>query len=62
MTSSIIVKVDIPTRNPDKPFMNVFEREIDYDISLGVPFDGICQVFRFIFGNSAKVSVSSFSM
>ena len=60
MKEQVIIKVERTTDNPLKPKITLFERVIDNDTSLVVPYQVIIDAFRFIYPNSI-ISVSSSS-
>lgn len=59
MKEQITIKVDRPTNNPQKSFITVFERIVDSDTSISVPYQTLVDALRFVFGNSSVISVSS---
>lgn len=58
MREQIRIKVERFTDNPQKPIVTLFERVIDNDSSLSVPYASIVEIMRFMYPDSI-VSVSS---
>lgn len=59
MKEILIVKVLRHTSRPDAPFKTVFEREVNLDSSLVVPYIELKNSLRFMFGNTCIIEFSS---
>lgn len=57
--NSLIVKVERRTSCPSQPFQKVYERSIDVNDSIAVPFDSLSSALRFLYGRDVIVSFSS---
>lgn len=59
MKEQITIKVERRSDNPQKPFITLFERIIDSDSSVSVPYQTLLDAFRFVYGNYVNISVCS---
>ena len=50
MKEQIIVKVERPSMDASKPYIKVFEKIVDSDSQIKVPYQTIVDSFRFLFG------------
>lgn len=57
--NSLIVKVERRTNNPSSPFQKLFERVIEVNDNILVPYDSISSSLRFLYGRDVVVSFSS---
>lgn len=55
----MIVKVERRTSVPSSPFQKVFERSIELNDNIVVPYDSITFALRFLFGRDVVISFSS---
>lgn len=59
MKQLFIVKVELPTFNPNSPFRKAFEHHLEVDSNLCVPFLAITDTLRFLFGKDCVITFSS---
>lgn len=59
MKQKIIIKVARMSNNSQKPYIDVFEKIIDSDSSINVPYHSIVDCFRYVFGNNVIITISN---
>lgn len=53
---NIVVSVEKRSNNPHKPLLKLFERQIEVDSSISVPYQNLIASMRFLFGSDVVVS------
>lgn len=53
------VKVERATGNPRSPFVKLFEKPLQIDENVSVPFETLTTALRFMYGDDVVVSFSS---
>lgn len=56
MTQNLLVIVELPTPDPKNPFRKVFERLVDVDSSISIPYDNIVSSMRYLFSSNCVVT------
>lgn len=56
MTNILNIIVELPTFKAGAPFRKVYERQIDVDSSLSLPFASILSTLKFLYGSNAVVT------
>lgn len=59
MKEQITIKILRESGNPQKPFITLFEKVIDSDTSITVPYQTLVDAFRFVYGNGSIIDVCS---
>lgn len=55
----LVVKVERATGNPRSPFIKLFEKPLQVDFNISVPYEMITNSLRFLYGDDVVVSFSS---
>lgn len=56
---NIVVVVEKRSNNPRKPLLKLFERHIEVDSSISVPYQNLIASLRFLYGSDVVVSFSN---
>lgn len=56
MTQNLSVIVELPTPDPKNPYRKVFERSLDIDLSISIPYENIVSALRYLFTNNCVVT------
>lgn len=59
MKEQITIKILRESKDPQKPFITLYEQVVDFDSSVSVPYQTIVDTFRFIYGKGVIIAVSS---
>lgn len=59
MKEQITIKILRESNNPQKPFITLYEKVIDSDTSVSVPYQTLVDAFRFVYGNGVIIDVCS---